>query len=832
MTVLRSASGGAISLGDVIGRGGEGTVYAIKGKPGIAAKIYKPELAQERNAKIAAMTAAKWEAQGVVAFPIDALFNSAGTFSGFSMPLVGGHRAVHELYSPAGRKNAFPKATYPFLVRCVLNIARAVARVHATGCVIGDVNHSGILVSDTATVTLIDADSFQVSSGGIVYPCKVGVQEFTPPELQGKSLDKVFRTENHDGFGLAVLLFYTLFMGRHPYAGRYRGAGEMPLDRAIKEFRFAYSNRRSETEMEPPPHVPRLADVPIKLADAFESSFGRPGSAGAPRPSAKDWVSLLTEAEADLVRCPAGTGHHHFRQASSCPWCRMEQAYPGFQAFAPIIPTMVGSAPINLDQLINAVRNVTNPGEAPSLTSLMAVRQATPPSPESKEFRERIARRLSAATIFASIGLGTFAFPAIDAVGFSAVAIGAVCAFSAYIGKNGKKTFDRRVAQAEREWSEKASAFASAAGNEVFNRIRADAQILISQVQQLDTEEQQRLRKLESEVRQSQLTRHLESHSIENAKIKGLGTALKLTLRSYNIETAADVGRSRIERVHGFGPTKAQALVTWRNSVEAKFRFDPQRGVDPRDVATVKTEIAKRRSDGETRLGRTLADLKRASASALALRSGNHSDAQAAYAALEQARADQHALRLERPEKGRLMLITTIGLLLSVIPHIVLASRWAESVPPAIGDAPLVQQPSKQAPDAVARPNARNTPPTQPTESSPKIPEVSRNAPLQGQPLGQSSGIANIAPELPPPREIETMVVSPLEPPLLDLNNKADAARVQEQLKALGFLRGPADGIWGRQSRAALQAFRLSNSLGTDDTWDAETQERLLDYAW
>ena len=77
-------------------------------------------------------------------------------------------------------------------------------------------------MAQDATVALIDADSFQFSLNGKSYPCVVGVPDFTPPELHGKNLASVQRTIEHDNFGLAVAIFHLLFMGRHPFAGRYR----------------------------------------------------------------------------------------------------------------------------------------------------------------------------------------------------------------------------------------------------------------------------------------------------------------------------------------------------------------------------------------------------------------------------------------------------------------------------------------------------------------------------------------------------------------------------------------------------------------------------------
>ena len=134
----------------------------------------------------------------------------------------------------------FPEASYRFLVHAALNTARGVASVHKAGCVIGDINHSGVLISNQAIAALIDADSFQVIDGQRRHLCRVGVPEYTPPELQGLNLGSVLRTTNHDAFGLAIVIFQLLAMGRHPYVGAY-AKGDLPLPRAIAEHRFAYS---------------------------------------------------------------------------------------------------------------------------------------------------------------------------------------------------------------------------------------------------------------------------------------------------------------------------------------------------------------------------------------------------------------------------------------------------------------------------------------------------------------------------------------------------------------------------------------------------------------
>jgi DNA-binding helix-hairpin-helix protein with protein kinase domain len=375
-----------VSLLKLLGRGGEGAVYEILGDPTKAAKIYFPDKARSRRDKVLAMVRAKLQ-DGItsVAFPTKPLYHSNGDFAGFTMEKVRGRNPVHELYSPSSRRTKFAKANFCFLVRSAINLANAVAAVHAKGCVIGDINHSGILISDDARTTLIDADSFQFTLSSDLFRCIVATEDFTPPELQGRRPDEVVRTINHDSFGLGVIIFMLLFMGRHPFIGDFLGTGSLPYEKAIKEFRFAFSTDRRRTGMEPPPHLPTLSDLPPNLATAFETAFG-PGSSARGRPAASEWVRLLKEAEVELVPCRQSPAHHYFRSASTCPWCRMERGFPGFVAFAAAVH-VTGSTPADLAQLIAAIRVVPDPGIAAPLLSVMPAVQtvARPPAPASND---------------------------------------------------------------------------------------------------------------------------------------------------------------------------------------------------------------------------------------------------------------------------------------------------------------------------------------------------------------------------------------------------------------------------------------------------------------
>ena len=62
----------------------------------------------------------------------------------------------------------------------------------------------------------------------------------------------------------------------------------------------------------------------------------------------------------------------------------------------------------------------------------------------------------------------------------------------------------------------------------------------------------------------------------------------------------------------------------------------------------------------------------------------------------------------------------------------------------------------------------------------------------------------------------------------LNIKVKTDAATVQQRLIELGYLKGKADGAFGKGSRSALGKFRKDAGLGSDATWDLTTQRVLF----
>ena len=243
---LFDAKGNAIRLGREIGRGGEGSVFDVDGRPGLVAKVYHSDLNSGRQSKLAHMVSTVDKSiLGYAAWPQETLHAQRnGAINGFLMDKVVNRQPIHMLYSPAHRKQEYPRAAWDFLVFVARNTAAAFSTIHSHGHVIGDVNQGNVVVGGDSKVSLIDCDSFQINANGKLHLCEVGVPHYTPPELQGTTaFDKVPRTANHDNFGLALLVFHLLFGGRHPFSGvPLRNDVGNHLEADIKAFRFAYSH--------------------------------------------------------------------------------------------------------------------------------------------------------------------------------------------------------------------------------------------------------------------------------------------------------------------------------------------------------------------------------------------------------------------------------------------------------------------------------------------------------------------------------------------------------------------------------------------------------------
>src|SRR5262249_34664393 len=319
--IFHTSQSDIVRLGRRIGTGAEGEVYEIQDNSDLVAKVYHEPPPPEKAEKLVVLSRLGNERLfNLSAWPVSTLRDAPdGEVVGFVMKKISQAEEVHTLHSPKSRLQKFPEASWAFLIYVAANIARAVAAIHEHGLVIGDLNPKNILVTRKATVYLLDVDSFQVSADGKTYRCEGGFPEYTPPELQGVAFRDVDRAQEHDCFGLAVVIFQLLFMGRHPFSGRFLGAGEMPLEQAIRESRFAYGADAEVRKMRQPPGTLPLDSMPAPLVELFRRAF-----LSIDRPQPGECVEPLDALSKSLKKCGLHSGHLYYQELRDCPWCGIE----------------------------------------------------------------------------------------------------------------------------------------------------------------------------------------------------------------------------------------------------------------------------------------------------------------------------------------------------------------------------------------------------------------------------------------------------------------------------------------------------------------------------
>lgn len=241
---IYTKQGQEIKLVEDFKAGGEGTVYKIDINDKIVAKIYhKGKLTERKKAKITTLISKNIIIPGVC-LPTELVYNIQGEAIGYLMPLVKGRSLDGTIFKgEKGFTRFFPTWTRDDLLDLCITIVSTIQELHKKGIIIGDINGSNILIESPNKVNFVDTDSFQVEG----FPCPVGKEDFTAPELQGKKYDSFLRTEGNENFAITTLLFEILMYGQKPYAK----LGSENIMQNIKEGDFSYPYKQKSNNKIP-----------------------------------------------------------------------------------------------------------------------------------------------------------------------------------------------------------------------------------------------------------------------------------------------------------------------------------------------------------------------------------------------------------------------------------------------------------------------------------------------------------------------------------------------------------------------------------------------------
>ncbi len=292
-------TGKRITPGRKLGEGGEGSVFLIDGHPGSVMKIWHPgRTPEEADATLNHLVrnpvrpdlGASWH----VTWP-QHLVRENGITVGYTMPILDpgqswepiveyyNRRAAQSTEQDQGRELRIDDR-----VRMARNLALGFRAVHEAGYVIGDVNEKNVEVNRQNDIAMVDCDSYGFTDPRTdrTFSNRMGRPEFQAPEAQS---DYANRTQNHDRFGLAVVIFH-LLTGYHPYTATNQPDYPQPGDR-IKAWLFPPARRGVSA---PEPYHAVWNALTPQQQELFRRCFDHRFH-GQPRPTPQAWVEALLE---------------------------------------------------------------------------------------------------------------------------------------------------------------------------------------------------------------------------------------------------------------------------------------------------------------------------------------------------------------------------------------------------------------------------------------------------------------------------------------------------------------------------------------------------------
>ena len=329
---VTSIHGNRYRLGRELGRGGQGTVFAVEGDR-LAVKLLRDRSAgaRERLRDQLAMVA-RLPLEGLaVARPLEQL---RPPHVGYVMELFTGMTSLASLgHPPRGVESVrtwyFEGGGLRRRLRLLARVAEVLSEIHGRGLVYVDPSPFNIFVSsqtEACEVRLIDTDNLRTAT-------QTGRSLFTPgygaPEIvRGTGVPSSLG----DAHAFAVIAFETLALV-HPLLGDMVRDGEPELEEQALAGRLPWIDDAGDDRNRSSDGIPRDIVLSLRLRDDFGLTFGAGLSDPGARPGLSRWAERLHRAADRVVSCPECSGSY-FYDRPLCPWCDVPR--PGF-VFAAVL---------------------------------------------------------------------------------------------------------------------------------------------------------------------------------------------------------------------------------------------------------------------------------------------------------------------------------------------------------------------------------------------------------------------------------------------------------------------------------------------------------------
>lgn len=316
-----------------LGKGGQGAVYNIitsKYSADYCIKLYIHD-AEKMRRKIEYMVA--HPPQNIrdtsfrICWPVALAYNTNREFVGYMMPLAfpkGHDLTILSVYrnKPLSQQKRFKNKVewhdkYELdtregimnRVKMLCNIAIALHSIHSTGrYVLVDLKPENIDATATGKVSIMDADSIQISENGkILHPATAYTPEYFAPEGKRFKDNYLPYTLQCDYFAAAVC-FYQILTGTHPYSGTvlkppYDNCTE--LADCIANGLFAFGEKQRYISLPTGFNLQQnFYNLPSTVQHLFKRAFGSDASQ---RPTMAEWGRTFHEIITGGINVGAST---------------------------------------------------------------------------------------------------------------------------------------------------------------------------------------------------------------------------------------------------------------------------------------------------------------------------------------------------------------------------------------------------------------------------------------------------------------------------------------------------------------------------------------------
>ena len=281
-------NGNTIRLIKELGSGGEGSIYETNTE--YVAKIYKSEKITERKlAKLQLMISKQINYKGIC-YPKGIIYNNRNEFVGYLMPKASGKEIQRSIFIKQLLMKNFPNWKKIDTVKLCITILEKIKYLNDRNIILGDINPANILIVSPDEVYFVDTDSYQVGE----FPCPVGTINYTAPEIQRKNFSSFLRTQGHENFAIATLLFMIMIPGKPPYAQQ---GGEDPIANIINmDFSYPFGGSSNKKTPDGPWRF-IWSHLTYDLKGAFYNTFRKGGTYAGEnsRLDSGKWLRLFKE---------------------------------------------------------------------------------------------------------------------------------------------------------------------------------------------------------------------------------------------------------------------------------------------------------------------------------------------------------------------------------------------------------------------------------------------------------------------------------------------------------------------------------------------------------